>query len=114
MGYSVNASVVYGVILDTQLEQKIKDFAREEGQSVEDWSAYEIAEWLYLDAYKGGGEKIQYVIGFSLASTDSWSLGVFECDFEESASSMNVEFKELAQKYSLILKPELYLVSYYS
>ena len=114
MGSSVDASVVYGVMLDAQLEQKIKDLAQDEGQSVEDWSAYEIAEWLGLDAYNGGGKEVQYVIGFDLASTDFWSLGVFDCEFEESASSMNAQFKELAQKHSLTLNPKLYLVSCYA
>ena len=87
MGHSVDAGVVYGVLLDAQLEQKIKDLGQNEDQSVEDWSAYEIAEWLGLDAYNGGDKEVQYVIGFDLVSTDHWSLGVFECGFEESASS---------------------------
>ena len=114
MGSSVDAGVVYDVILDDEPSQLIRDRAQSEGQSVEEWSAYEIAEWLGLDAYNGGDDEIQYVIGFDLASTDFWSLGVFDCEFEESASSMNARFKELAQKHSLTLNPKLYLVSCYA
>ena len=113
MGTSVYATVVYGVKLNQELVEKLKSKAREEGIPVDEWEEsdeYEIGEWLCgkCEMTVHNGCKIpQYVLGFDLATTDYWDLGIFEIEYDNVVDEMNKAFEIL----DLSLSPKLYLVS---
>ena len=90
MSGSVNATVVFGVVLKPELLAKLKSKARDEGVLVDEWQEsdeYEIGEWLWSRnpqdhlgiSVHNGGKIPEYVLGFELGTTDFWSLGIFDC-----------------------------------
>ena len=117
MGSSVYGTVVFGVELNPELVAKLKSKAREEGILVDEWlesDEYELGEWLWgrtggISVHNGGDDP-QYVLGFELATTDCWSLGVFDCEFAEKLDDMTAAFTGLDPSIS----PRLYLVSCYA
>ena len=113
MGRSVYSTVVYGALIDDDVEKRLRDLAEQADHDTTDWSVHDLAAWIGLDAYHGG-QPTRYVIGFALAETDFWSLGVFEFNPEASRDAMNARFAEVNRTYELALSPRLYLTSFYS
>ena len=108
------ANVIYGIVAELELVEKLKSEAILTTKWYDDDDLYQIADWLsekYQARLREGLSftcthyPITRVLGFSIAKTGMHSEGVFECAYLEDLAVMNEIFEEIESG----CQPKLYL-----